>query len=79
MTDLDQEDYDMELTGFATDELGFIYESAEDNADSARKTLSERFIVPPFSVLDCRQGYWLRRKEAWIALGIRGAEGRGEV
>lgn len=45
--------------------------------DEARKTLAERFIVPPFSVLDARQGYWQARKKAWILLGIRGELGRG--
>jgi hypothetical protein len=46
--------------------------------DMARDTLSERFVVPPFSVLDARQGYWQRRKRAWIDLGIRSEVGRGE-
>lgn len=32
--------------------------------------VAERFIVPPFSVLDTRQGTWQDRKRAWIALGI---------
>lgn len=41
-----------------------------------RKTLAERFGVPPFSVLDARQGYWQNRKRAWIALGIKGELGR---
>jgi hypothetical protein len=34
--------------------------------------------VPPFSVLDARQGYWQDRKRAWIALGIKSELGRGE-
>jgi len=46
--------------------------------EEARKTLAERFIVPPFSVLDARQGYWQERKRAWIALGIQSELGRGE-
>ena len=41
------------------------------------KSLSERFIVPPFSVLDARQGYWQDRKRAWLALGIQSELGRG--
>lgn len=49
------------------------------NVEQARKTLAERFIVPPFSVLDARQGYWQERKRAWIAQGICGELGRGEV
>jgi len=48
------------------------------NVEQARKTLAERFIVPPFSVLDARQGYWQERKKAWIALGIKSELGRGE-
>jgi hypothetical protein len=45
--------------------------------DEARQTLAERFIVPPFSVLDARQGYWQDRKRAWLALGIQSELGRG--
>lgn len=40
--------------------------------------LAERFLVPPFSVLDARQGYWKTRKAEWLAMGITGEEGRGE-
>jgi hypothetical protein len=40
-------------------------------------SLAERFGVPPFSVLDARQGYWQDRKRAWLALGIRGELGQG--
>lgn len=38
--------------------------------------LAEEFICPPFSVLDGRSGWWLQRKRAWIAAGVRGEEGR---
>jgi hypothetical protein len=41
-------------------------------------SLAERFLVPPFSVLDARQGYWQARKRAWIALGIQSELGRGD-
>ena len=50
-----------------------------DVVEEARKTLAERFIVPPFSVLDARQGYWQERKSAWIALGIKGELGRNKM
>lgn len=42
-------------------------------------TLAERFGVPPFSVLDARQGYWQDRKRAWLALGIQSELGRGNT
>ena len=46
--------------------------------EQARQTLAERFLVPPFSVLDARQGYWQARKSAWLALGIQSELGRGD-
>lgn len=47
---------------------------AEDTGDGS--TLSDRFGVPPFSILDSRQGYWKERKNAWIDLGIESEVGR---
>ena len=44
---------------------------------SRRPSLADRFGVPPFSVLDARQGAWQARKRAWIALGIQSELGRG--
>jgi hypothetical protein len=41
-------------------------------------SLSDRFVVPPLSLLDARQGYWQDRRRDWMALGIRSEEGRGE-
>ena len=40
-------------------------------------SLADRFGVPPFSVLDARQGNWQDRKRAWLALGIQSEIGRG--
>jgi hypothetical protein len=42
-------------------------------------SLSDKFVVPPFSVLDTRQGYWQARRREWLALGIRGELGRGNI
>lgn len=39
-------------------------------------SLADRFLVPPFSILDARQGYWQDRKRQWLNLGIRGEAGR---
>lgn len=63
--------------GFTAEELqiGGVDAIEPANADEARTTLAERFIVPPFSVLDARQGYWQKRKDAWIELGLRGELG----
>ena len=37
----------------------------------------ERFLLPPFTVLNARDGWWQDRKRAWIALGIQSELGRG--
>jgi DNA modification methylase len=34
--------------------------------------LAERFLVPPFSVLNAREGAWKERKRAWLAIGLEG-------
>lgn len=80
------EEYEMPALGFSTDEFDSILSSQADEADAllrpkmsddeARQTLAQRFGVPPFSVLDARQGYWQTRKNAWLALGLRSSEGR---
>lgn len=44
----------------------------------ATRALTERFLVPPFSVLDTKQGYWQDRKQEWLRLGIKSEIGRGD-
>ncbi len=63
--------------GFEPGELGIDTDEQPSEA-AARQTLAQRFIVPPFSVLDARQGYWQERKRAWLALGIKSELGRGD-
>ena len=43
---------------------------------ASRSPMGARYIVPPFSVLDARQGEWQERKRAWIGMGIASEEGR---
>jgi hypothetical protein len=38
--------------------------------------LRDKFIEPPFSVLDARSGEWQSRKRRWMDLGIKSEEGR---
>lgn len=57
--------------------MGGDADSAAGGADErVAGSLAARFLVPPFSVLDARQGYWQDRKRAWLGLGIRSEEGR---
>ena len=47
------------------------------NVINEKRTLRDRFIVPPFSVLDARSGYWSEKKAFWLSLGIKSEVGRG--
>ena len=38
--------------------------------------MKRRYIWPPLTVLNGKQGEWLTRKRAWLALGIQGGLGR---
>lgn len=44
--------------------------------DSAKKSLNDKFLIPPFSTFDTRQGYWQDRKRKWLGLGIKSELGR---
>lgn len=41
-------------------------------------SLAAAFLIPPFTVLNAREGWWMDRKRAWLALGIKSEVGRGE-
>jgi hypothetical protein len=85
LKELDQE---IDLDQFWTkDELDLLlnqdpetpFDGEGGGSGEANRTLAERFGVPPFSVLDARQGYWQDRKKAWLDLGIQSELGRGDV
>jgi ParB-like chromosome segregation protein Spo0J len=75
--------FDLSLTGFDDIELSGIFDGAEDLADgldgdaAEPRSLADRFLIPPFSVLNAREGWWQDRKRAWLALGIKSELGRG--
>lgn len=70
---------DLSGIGFSPDDLTNLLVGLQDgNPNGVTNTLAERFLVPPFSVLDARQGYWQERKRQWISLGIRSELGRGD-
>lgn len=41
--------------------------------------LREKFIEPPFSILDTKSGNWQKRKKQWTRLGIKSEVGRESV
>jgi DNA modification methylase len=50
-----------------------LLESEEDKKTEAIQKLEDKFIVPPFSILNTREGYWQERKKYWnILIGDNG-------
>jgi len=60
---LEAAEFDLELAGFEIEP-----EDPYDPDPSKAGNLQERFIVPPFSILDTRQGYWQERRKHWSAV-----------
>ena len=79
--DLKLADFDLDMTGFSLDEIASLIPEeiapGEDGKESGNGKLSDRFMLPPFSVLNAREGWWQDRKRAWLALGIKSELGRG--
>lgn len=70
------------ILAFEDDELDAMVDglpggSAGSPGDEVpRPSLHDRFGVPPFSVLDQRQGYWQQRRRRWLSMGISSEVGR---
>lgn len=77
LAELKDEGFDLDLLGFDDLETLLAEAGDEDSKEAITKTLSDRFGVPPFSVLNAREGWWQGRKRAWLALGIKSEVGRG--
>lgn len=65
-------DIDTELLGID----GFKFPDDIDSNKEEKGSLSDNFGVPPFSVLDTKQGYWQNRKRKWLSLGFKSEIGR---
>lgn len=50
------------------DEGGTDNDDGMPSCPPANASLNDRFIVPPFSILDTRKGYWQARKKIWREL-----------
>ena len=77
-------EFDLSLTGFDEDEMAeFVGSELAGPADAGDveppEFLTDRFGVPPFSILDTRQGYWQERKRKWRALIGDEGESRGNT
>ena len=74
--DIEQLDFDWEGYGFDID-LAVGQADAARSEDEHKGALSERFGIPPFSVLNARSGEGQERKRRWLSTGIKSEIGRG--
>lgn len=64
-------DFDIILEDWNKDMLldfGLDIPRNKSSVEVAKNTLSDGFIIPPFSILDSRSGDWQKRKVAWKTL-----------
>lgn len=56
-----------EITDFDMSEFGEFgdLENADNSDKEQHQKLSDKFIVPPFDILDAKQGDWTKRKRIW--------------
>ena len=75
--DLELEEIDLDMTqfGFAPDEN----DSSAESIEEAKGNLAERFLVPPFSILDTAKPEWQERKKAWRSIGLKSTETREKM
>jgi DNA modification methylase len=76
--ELELDGFDLALTGFGEDEINNLLQNEEEEKEGGNGggNLAEKFLIPPFSTLNAREGWWQSRKKAWLNLGIKSEEGR---
>jgi len=67
-----------DLALYRLPELGTLdlSDNPPDPEAEANEKLAEKFLIPPFSVIDTRTGTWQDRKRTWVDLGIKSEVGR---
>lgn len=77
---------DLDGTGYDEGDLADLERVLADATESNKYdgtgqtgALAERFLIPPFTVLDARQGWWREQKRAWIGMGIESGETRDDA
>jgi len=77
LAEMKAQDIDLTTLGFNQEKIDDLLGIGGPAGQSGAGTLAQRFMVPPFTVLNAREGWWQERKAAWIALGIKSELGRG--
>lgn len=75
------EDFGLEcdFLGGGEDDVNMDKSDEEDSEEEKEQNLTDRFIVPPFSILDAKQGYWRERKRKWKEIVVSQGETRKDL
>lgn len=68
-------------SGYSEDDLDALLRELAGQPEIVQSrigTLAERWLMPPFTVLNARSGTWQARKHEWLASGLDSTAGRGE-
>lgn len=68
----------LKATGQSIEEIKRLINMVSGEEAEPKGNLVDDFIVPPFSILDTKQGYWQDRKRSWLDLGIKSEVGRDQ-
>jgi hypothetical protein len=72
-------DFHMPAMGFDEKELERLFADPEEAPQGSKSgSMAAEFLIPPFTILNAREGWWQDRKRQWIGLGIQSEVGRGE-
>jgi hypothetical protein len=81
--ELNDDGFNLELLGFLDSELEDLIGNPDDGLGEGSEgkeggagSLSEKFMIPPFTVMNAREGWWQQRKKGWLSLGIESEIGR---
>tara|TARA_R110002020_G_scaffold74463_5_gene190462 strand:- start:877 stop:2229 length:1353 start_codon:yes stop_codon:yes gene_type:complete len=69
-------DYPLEITGLSLDQIEELDKEKVDAKNNNK--LADKFLIPPFTVFNAREGWWQDRKQFWLSLGIKSELGRGD-
>jgi hypothetical protein len=87
LAQLAADNVDLSIIGYDPQDLDELLKDLEDEPTpdgdgpdgdytGSKGSLSKRFLIPPFSVIDTRTGWWGDRKRAWLERGIEPEAGR---
>ena len=77
---LELNEFDIDLLGFDEDFINQFNEDIQEklNEVGEKTSMSDKFLIPPFSVFNAREGWWQERKKKWLDYGIESEVGRSD-